>query len=101
MGKGPNSIYKDCVALARKRDKELSVKPNENDIQVIVNRKFNCVSLFERDVRLAFFEQNYSEKATNRALDQWVSLEIANRIVKNGYKLFVFLDWATAIQEAA
>lgn len=100
MGKGPNSIYKDCLDKARNIDKELSKQPDDSDIQYLVNKKFNCVSLMERDVRLAFFEQNYSDKATDRSIKQWLTLNVANRIVKNGYSVFIFLDWPSSIKGA-
>lgn len=101
MGKGPNSIYKDCIAKARKDDEWLAEHPEEVDVRHYTNTKFNCISLFERDVRLAFFDQNYSDRATDRAIKQWLSLDVANRIVKDGFKLFLFLDYPTSISKGA
>lgn len=100
MGKGPYSIYNDCIASAKSTDDWLSEGNNDNDIQHKINLKVGCITMFERDVRLLFFKQNYSDKATDRALKQWYDLSMASRIRVEGYNIVVFADYPTKIKKA-
>lgn len=100
MGKGPYSIYKDCIASARDTDEWLATSQDKNNIQHKANLKLNCITIFERDVRLLFFEQNYSDKATDRALKQWFDLSMAGKLQLDGYRLIFFADYTTKIKKA-
>ena len=100
MGKGSYSIYQDCIASARSTDEWLADGKNENDIQHKANLRLGCITMLERDVRLLFFKQNYSDKATDRALKQWYDLSMAGRIRLEGYQLIYFADYNTKIKKA-
>ena len=98
MGKGPYSIYNDCIASARSTDEWLADSKNTTDIQHAINLKLGCITMYERDVRMLFFKQNYSDKATDRALKQWFDLSMAGLYRKNGYRLIFFADYETKIK---
>lgn len=99
MGKGPGTIYKDCIAKAIQRDKQLAKNESSNDIQRAVNLDLCCCTLFEQDVKLAFFEQNYSDKTTEKAILQWANLDLVGRIPYKGYKLIAFYHTVTSIPD--
>ena len=101
MGKGPYAIYNDCIASARSTDEWLANCQDTNDIQHKANLKLGCITMFERDVRLLFFKQNYSDKATDRALKQWYDLSMAGRYRLEGYTLVYFSDYDTKIKAVA
>ena len=101
MGKGPYSIYNDCIASARSTDEWLANSQDTNDIQHKANLKLGCITMLERDVRLMFFKQNYSDKATERALKQWIDLSMAGRYRLDGYLLVYFSDYDTKIKAVA
>lgn len=91
MGRGPGTIYKDCMALAIQRQKELA-QTNENDVLKQFYDQYGCCSLLETDVKRIFFKENYSEKTTERALRQWGELDLAFRKTYNGYRLVLFME---------
>ena len=100
MGKGPYSIYNDCIASARSTDEWLADSQNENDIQYKANLKLDCITILEKDVRRFFFKQNYSDKATDRALKQWFDLSMAGRFRLDGYWIIYFAEYQTKIKKA-
>ena len=100
MGKGPGTIYKDCLAIARRTDKELANDRNNNDLLRDFNLKFKVCCLFEKDIRMTFFKENYSTRTTEKALNQWVDLDLITRIPYKGYKVVLFNDTITSIQGA-
>ena len=91
MGKGPGTIYKDCLALARKEDGAL-LDIKGTDIQKEINTDTGFCTLFEKDIRLIFFKQNYSERSTDRALKQWAELDLTQPYTYKGYKVLLFLE---------
>lgn len=99
MGKGPATIYKECIAYAKSEDKLLSTIPN-NDVQREINLTTGHCTLYEKDVRLAFFKQNYSEKATDRALRQWGELDLTQPYTLHGHRVLLFLETKTKIKGA-
>ena len=96
MGKGPGAIYKDCLARARSEDKLLS-KFEDDDIQKEINVRTGHCSMFEKDIRLMFFKQNYSERTTDKALKQWCELDLTQPYQYKYYKVYLFLETSTKI----
>lgn len=100
MAKGPNSIYKQCIAKASDDDKALAGGNYNDDITYLINAKYGYISMLEKDVKRAFFENNYGEKKTDKALKQWLELSYVGRIRFNGYWAILFMDYPSAIRGA-
>ena len=100
MGKGPGTIYKDCLAIARRKDKELARETKKNDVLRDINLKFGACCLFEIEIRRLFFTENYSDRTTEKALKQWADLDLVARLPYAGYKVVIFNDAITSIQGA-
>lgn len=101
MGKGPGTIYNDCMAKAIRMDKALANDKKLTDMLGEFNLKFGCCCLFEKDIRLEFFNENYSAKTTERAIKQWADLHLVTRIPYKGYSLILFNETLTRIKEGA
>lgn len=85
------------MAKAIQTDKQLAKEKTGKDILYDANAKFQCCTLLERDVKLAFFKQNYSDKATNRAIKQWVDLGLVWGMAFKGYRIIAFYETITDI----
>ena len=101
MGKGPGSIYKDCLAQAKRGDKLVSSVSDYDNIQREINQKTGFCTLYEKDIRMAFFKQNYSEKTTNKAINQWGDLNLTQPFTYKGYRVFLFLESNSIIKKGA
>ena len=100
MAKGPNTIYKQCVALARDKDKSLarcSKDIGTEDVIREINTKYGYPSMLETDVKRVFFENNYGDKKTDKALKQWVELGYVARIRYLRYWTILFMDYTSAL----
>ena len=98
MARGPNSIYQQCIAKASDNDKSLAGGNNTNDIIYLINSKYGYISMVENDVKRVFFENNYGEKKTDKALRQWLDLAYVGRIKYNGYWAILFMDYPSVIK---
>lgn len=101
MARGPNSIYQQCIAKASDNDKALAGGDDTEDITYLINAKYGYLSMLEKDVRRVFFENNYGEKKTDKALKQWLELSYVARVRYNGYIALLFMDSVSKIRHKA
>ena len=101
MAKGPNSIYRICVAKARDIDKNLARGETDNEVLADINAKHNCPAMLEMDVKRIFFENNYGDKKTDKAIKQWIELGYVARIPYNKYWAILFMDYDSHIKKKA
>lgn len=89
MGKGPGTIYKDCVAKAIQQYHNTKGK---NDIIARINERTSCYCLMEEDVKRAFMLEDYGINATDKYLKQWNDLKMASTIYSEGYRVIAFTE---------
>lgn len=97
MARGPNAIYQQCVAKARETDKILAGADTDDVIREI-NLKYGYPSMLEKDVKRVFFENNYGENKTDKAIRQWIELSYVARVPYKRYWAILFMDYQTAIK---
>lgn len=99
MGKGPGTIYKDCIAEAIQMDK--FARSMNDKVTLLLNTTTGYCCLLEQDINGHFLDENYGERAREKALSLWAD---ANRIMRKriqGYRAIVFLDAITSITGVA
>lgn len=90
MGKGPGTIYQDCLALAKHKGK--TAAQMNDKITLEFNDRFQCYCLLEEDVSKAFLEENYSAKSTEKAIQQWMACSLVFRLPYKGYSVIGFYE---------
>lgn len=88
MGKGPGTIYKDCVALATQN--KLDAELTKDKISKTINRNKGFCCLLEQDVKKLFMAEDYGLNAAEKYIKQWIDLDMASRMIIENYIVIAF-----------
>lgn len=68
----------------------MNAKRTNDNLTLEVNNRFQCYCLTEEEVNREFLKENYSYKATEKAILQWLACNVAFRLPYKGYRIIGF-----------
>lgn len=95
MGKGPGTIYNDCIAYAILNDKV--ARQTNDELMISANDHFKSCCLLEPVVKKFFVKENYGERAIEKAIKLWIDADMVSRLPYMRHKFIVFGEAPTEL----